>query len=236
MRKIIGSLLIVFFFAVSCNQECPDGYCNTEECPFCPDAAALIYPINNEACEPGTILANNKATVVLEWQYAYRADKYELTITNQESQTTQTFTNLTTNQKEVTLDRAQAYTWTVTSFNQRANITQTSETYQFYLQGDGIENYAPFAPTLLTPESGKTIEPGVTTFSWEASDLDNDPLTYTLFVDSIDGKQTPPSSQVDISVTQMTINLEAGKQYFFRVEANDGVNTSSSVTRSFRTK
>jgi hypothetical protein len=124
----------------------------------------------------------------------------------------------------------------VTSFNQRANITQTSETYQFYLQGDGIENYAPFAPTLLTPESGKTIEPGVTTFSWEASDLDNDPLSYTLFVDTIDAKQTPPSSQVDISVTQMTINLEAGKQYFFRVEANDGVNTSSSVTRSFRTK
>src|SRR5210317_233958 len=115
MRKIIGSLFLVFFFAVSCNQECPDGYCNTEECPFCPDAAALVYPINNEACEPGTILANNKATVVLEWQYAYRADEYELTITNQESQASQTFTNLTTNQKEVTLDRAQAYTWTVTS-------------------------------------------------------------------------------------------------------------------------
>lgn len=236
MRKIIGSLVLVFFCAVSCTQECPDGYCNTEECPFCPDAAALVYPINNEACEPGSILANNQATVVLEWQYAHRADKYEVTVTNQDSQASQTFSNLTSNQKEVTLERAQAYSWTVTSFNQRANITQVSETYQFYLQGDGIENYAPFAPTLLAPESGKTIEPGVTVFRWESSDLDGDPLTYTLFVDTIDAKQTPPASQVNLSVTEMSLNLEAGKQYFYRVEASDGVNSSSSVTRSFRTK
>ena len=173
---------------------------------------------------------------MLEWQYAHKADKYEVTITNQDTQASQTFSDLTTNQKEVTLERAQAYTWSVTSFNQRANITQSSETYQFYLQGDGIENYAPFAPSLLTPESGKSIDAGATLFSWEASDLDGDTLSYTLYVDTIDGKQTPPAAQTGISATQMTLTLEAGRQYYFRVEASDGVNTSSSVTRSFRTK
>ena len=236
MRKLSIYIVGLLTLLISCTNDCVDGLCNTEECPFCPDAAALVYPINNQACEPGAILANNQATVVLEWQYAHKADQYEVTITNQDTQASQTFSDLTTNQKEVTLERAQAYTWSVTSFNQRANITQSSEMYQFYLQGDGIENYAPFAPSLLTPESGKSIDAGATLFSWEASDLDGDTLSYTLYVDTIDGKQTPPAGQTGISATQMTLTLEAGRQYYFRVEASDGVNTSSSVTRSFRTK
>ena len=236
MKKLSLYTLGLLTLLISCTNDCPDGYCNTEECPFCPDAAALVYPINNQACEPGAILSDNQATVVLEWQYAEKADKYEVTITNQETQATETFSGLTTNQKEVTLERAQAYTWSVTSFNQRANITQTSEVYQFYLEGEGIVNYAPFAPTLLTPESGKSIEAGTTLFSWEASDLDGDTLSYTLYVDTVDGTVTPPAAQTGISATQMTLTLESGKQYYFRVEASDGVNTSSSVTRSLRTK
>lgn len=236
MRKLSLYTLGLLALLISCTKDCPDGYCNTEECPFCPDAAALVYPINNQACEPGAILSDGQAKVVLEWQYAQKADKYEVSITNQATQESQTFSGLTTNQKAVTLLRAQAYTWSVTSFNQRAKITRTSEVYQFYLQGEGITNYAPFAPTLITPESGKSIDAGDTLFSWNASDLDGDTLSYTLYVDTVDGTVIPPASQIGISATQMTLTLEAGKQYYFRVVASDGVNTSSSVTRSFRTK
>jgi hypothetical protein len=235
MIRLSRFLLAFLFLFLSCKKECPDGNCNTIECPFCPDVAVLVYPLNNEACEPGAILGNNQATVVLEWQYAFNADKYGVNISNQQTGQSQTFSNIISNQQEVTLERAQAYWWTVTSFNQRSNIDQTSKIFQFYLQGDGIQNYAPFAPTLLTPESGKTIGSGETLFSWEANDLDGDSLTYTLFVDTIDGKQTPPSSQINFSSTQKVLNLEGGKQYFYRVEASDGLNTSSSVTRSFRT-
>ena len=236
MKRVSLYILGLVALFMSCTSECADGLCNTEECPFCPDAAALVYPINNQACEPGAILGNNQATVVLEWQYAKKADQYEVTIVNQDTQQSQTFSGLTTNQKEVTLERAQAYSWSVTSFNQRANITETSETYQFYLQGEGTANYAPFAPTLLTPESGKSIDAGDTLFSWEASDLDGDTLSYTLYVDTVDGTVAPPAAQTGLSASSMTLTLEAGRQYFFRVEATDGVNTSSSVTRSFRTK
>lgn len=236
MRKLGLFTLGLLTLLISCTNDCPDGYCTTEECPFCPEAVALVYPLNKQACEPGAILSDTQAKVVLEWQYARKADKYQVSITNQATQETQTFSGLTINQKEVTLVRAQAYTWSVTSFNQRANITQTSDVYQFYLQGEGITNYAPFAATLLTPESGKSIDAGDTLFSWEASDLDGDTLSYTLYVDTVDGTVTPPALQTGISATQMTLTLEAGKQYYFRVEASDGVNISSSVTRSFRTK
>jgi hypothetical protein len=196
----------------------------------------LSFPENNQACEPGTILSDSLATVTLQWQYAKDADTYEVVITNQASGASQTFSNLSTNEQVVTLERAQAYSWYVTSFNQRANITQTSTMFQFYLQGEGIVNYAPFAPTLLTPESGKSIEATQVNFSWQTTDLDGDTLSYTLFVDTVDGKQTPPVAQQNLSQTSFTLELESGKVYYYRVEAFDGKNRASSITRSFRTK
>jgi hypothetical protein len=108
--------------------------------------------------------------------------------------------------------------------------------FQFYLQGEGIVNYAPFAPTLLTPESGKSIEATQVNFSWQTTDLDGDTLSYTLFVDTVDGKQTPPVAQQNLSQTSFTLELESGKVYYYRVEAFDGKNRASSITRSFRTK
>jgi hypothetical protein len=235
MKRLLILLLSIGLFT-GCTNDCPDGLCATEVCPFCPDAALLSFPENNQACEPGTILSDSLATVTLQWQYAKGADTYQVVITNQASGESQTFSNLSTNEQVVTLERAQAYSWSVTSFNQRANITQTSETYQFYLQGEGIVNYAPFAPTLITPESGKSIDSTQVTFSWQTTDLDGDALTYTVYVDTVDGKQTPPAAQQNLTQTSLTLDLESAKVYYYRVEASDGTNTSSSITRAFRTK
>lgn len=235
MRRLLILIVWIVLFT-GCTNDCPDGLCATEACPFCPDVVLLSFPENNQACEPGTILSDSLATVTLQWQYAKDADTYEVVITNQASGELQTFSNLSTNEQVVTLERAQAYSWYVTSFNQRANITQTSTMFQFYLQGEGIVNYAPFAPTLLTPESGKSIEATQVNFSWQTTDLDGDTLSYTLFVDTVDGKQTPPVAQQNLSQTSFTLELESGKVYYYRVEAFDGKNRASSITRSFRTK
>lgn len=235
MRRLLILIVWIVLFT-GCTNDCPDGLCATEACPFCPDVVLLSFPENNQACEPGTILSDSLATVTLQWQYAKDADTYEVVITNQASGASQTFSNLSTNEQVVTLERAQAYSWYVTSFNQRANITQTSTMFQFYLQGEGIVNYAPFAPTLLTPESGKSIEATQVNFSWQTTDLDGDTLSYTLFVDTVDGKQTPPVAQQNLSQTSFTLELESGKVYYYRVEAFDGKNRASSITRSFRTK
>lgn len=235
MRRLLILIVWIVLFT-GCTNDCPDGLCATEACPFCPDVVLLSFPENNQACEPGTILSDSLATVTLQWQYAKDADTYEVVITNQASGELQTFSNLSTNEQVVTLERAQAYSWYVTSFNQRANITQTSTMFQFYLQGEGIVNYAPFAPTLLTPEPGKSIEATQVNFSWQTTDLDGDTLSYTLFVDTVDGKQTPPVAQQNLSQTSFTLELESGKVYYYRVEAFDGKNRASSITRSFRTK
>jgi hypothetical protein len=234
--KRLTILLLLVSLLFGCSNDCPNGFCTTEACPFCPDAAVLFFPENNQACEPGEVLSATKATLTLQWQRAKDADHYSLSITDQLSGETQSYDNLLAASHTVTLTRAQAYSWQVTSYNQRANITRSSALHQFYLQGEGVVNYAPFAPTLLTPESGKSIEPGLTTFTWEASDLDGDPLTYTLYVDTVDGKQTPPEAQQNLSETSDTLTLEAGKVYYYRVVASDGKSSASSITRSFRTQ
>src|SRR6056300_1266066 len=213
MRKIL-SLTLLSIVLLGCTNDCPDGLCATKACPFCPEVVLLSFPENNQACEPGTILSDSLATVTLQWQYAKDADTYQVVITNQASGESQTFSNLSTNEQVVTLERAQAYSWYVTSFNQRANITQTSTVYQFFLQGEGIVNYAPFAPTLITPESGKSIDATQVSFSWQTTDLDGDALTYTLYVDTVDGKQIPPAAQQNLTQTSLTLDLEPAKVYY----------------------
>ena len=71
-------------------------------------------------------------------------------------------------------------------------------------------NYAPFPAELKTPASGSTISltDGKATFSWEGTDPDsNDTLTYTLYVDTVDGKQTQALRLVIYRTNRWMLNL-----------------------------
>ena len=74
-------------------------------------------------------------------------------------------------------------------------------------------------------------------FTWEGSDPDSgDTLTYTLYVDATDGKQTPPSAQTGISAKTLDVALEAATTYYWRVKTSDGTNSSYSIVYSFKTQ
>ena len=63
-------------------------------------------------------------------------------------------------------------------------------------------NYAPFPADLTAPASGSTItlSEGKATFTWDGSDPDSgDTLSYTVYVDTVDGKQTPTSALSNLS-------------------------------------
>ena len=75
--------------------------------------------------------------------------------------------------------------------------TTPSDLWKFYLAGDGVVNYAPFPADLKAPASGSTVtlSEGKATFTWDGSDPDSgDTLSYTVYVDTVDGKQTPTSA------------------------------------------
>ena len=63
---------------------------------------------------------------------------------------------------------------------------------EVYLEGPGIVNYAPFPAEIKEPNESLVVLgiEGVVKFIWEGSDPDaDDTLTYTLFLDKVDGKQ-----------------------------------------------
>ena len=140
----------------------------------------------------------------------------------------------------MTLDKGEPYSWKVVSKNSQTTQTGSSSTWKFYLAGLGSKNYAPFPAELKSPKSGSTIarnSDGKVTFEWDGSDPDQgDQLTFTLYVDKVDGKQTPSSDLTDLNVKTIDAVLDGESTYYWRVKSSDGTNSSFSNIYSFKTE
>ena len=55
-------------------------------------------------------------------------------------------------------ERHISYSWKVVSKANGTNDSNNSDTWQFYLAGDGQENYVPFLATILSPSSGVSVD------------------------------------------------------------------------------
>ena len=159
-----------------------------------PAKSTLSAPANNKTCETGTSVSSTQSDVDFTWGVSADTDSYDLKITDLNSNVATNKTGLTTTSTKVTLDKGVPYSWFVTSKSTKSSVTTPSDTWKFYLAGTGVANYAPFPADLKAPTSGSTVKrtDGKVTFTWEGSDPDSgDTLTYTLYVDTTDGKQTP---------------------------------------------
>ena len=84
------------------------------------------------------------------------------------------------------------------------------------------------AVTLTSPNSGDTLTGDSVTVTWNATDLDQDTLTYHVLYSADNGTTWTPAAQ-NITSTQVTIplkNLLSTTNGRFRVLATDGLNTS----------
>ena len=234
MKSIIykGFIVPVLLILTGCNSE--NDIVDNELIDV--ESAKLVLPLNNESCTFGTIIGN-KALVDFVWNKSKNTDQYDLIINNLDGVEYFKVERIVENTLSVPLERGAAYSWKVTSRNRKSPITSDSETWKFYLAADGELNSSPYPAELISPSSGEIINipQGNFRFSWNSVDPDGDNIFYTLFVDEVDGNQEPPNAQKNISQTELTINLEKNKVYYWKVLASDGVNTSVSQTHSFRT-
>ncbi|MCH4551719.1 right-handed parallel beta-helix repeat-containing protein [Aestuariibaculum lutulentum] len=202
-----------------------------------PGEAALSLPLNNQECEVGDII-DDKADVTFSWEPASDTEKYNLTITNLITRNTTLNIGLTETSTTVKLLRGYPYVWQVTSRNSGNKVTE-SEVWKFYLAADGEENNVPIPATLVSPLSGATVKPedGKVTLTWESptTDTDGDDLTFTVYADTVDGKQEPLEAWKDITETSIEIDVEQDKVYYWHIEVSDGINTSISTTYTFKT-
>ena len=201
-----------------------------------PGKSSLSAPENNEVCYEGEAVNESDSAVNFSWDASSDTDSYDLQITDQESNQTQTELGITSTSKEVTLATDISYSWKVVSKANGTNDSTNSDTWQFYLAGDGQENYAPFPATILSPSSGVSVDAsgGKVILSWEGNDPDeSDTLTYTVYFDDTDGLQDPSSNNTRVSVTSLEVTVESGTTYYWRVKSSDGKSSSFTLVYSF---
>lgn len=199
-----------------------------------PGKSSLSAPENNEVCYEGEEVDDSNSEVTFSWDASSDTDSYDLVITNQETSQSQTESGITSTSKAVTLATNVSYSWKVVSKANDTSDTTESDTWQFYLAGDGQENYAPFPATILSPTSGAALDSnnGSITLSWEGNDPDEgDSLTYTIYLDEVDGLQDP--IEEDSSETELEVSVESGTTYYWRVKTSDGKSSSFTLVYSF---
>ncbi|MBL7474017.1 fibronectin type III domain-containing protein [Robertkochia sediminum] len=237
MKKSIIKFLagITFASAFMLIASCGGSSSDDTTPPPVPDpvAAELSFPVNNEVCFDGTVISPSMSEVPFSWNPAENADKYELVVTNLETNVIQRYPAPTVD-IAVSLERATPYSWYVKSLGNNTTAEATSETWKFYLAGEGVTNYAPFPAELLEPASGSTTNASGIIFTWNGDDPDSNVLTYELFADTTDGKTE--SLAANLSETRFETSLQPATTYYWSVVTTDQEgNTSRSSVYSFKT-
>jgi len=199
-----------------------------------PNAATLVFPENNTECNEGVINSNDetKSTITFQWSASENTDSYEVKVKNLETGSVTTATS-NTNQKDISIIRGTPYEWYVISLSNGTSTTATSETWAFYNQGLGIENYAPFPAIAINPKRGSTISNTTTiTLQWATSDVDDDIVSYEVLFDSVETPKTSLGSTIESNID---VTIHAGTTYYWRVITTDSFdNTSKSELFEFR--
>ena len=232
VKKYLYSIVCILFFA-NCGGGGDDG---PAPLPQPPTAAELVFPLENSECTEGVITASNlsTSTITFEWELAENTDSYELTVTNLNTNNSETFTSLSGFQ-EVTLNRGVPYSWYITSKNSETLESAKSAIWKFYNAGEGATNYPPFPADLLEPTSGYTVYStnSSISFLWKASDIDNDILSYSLFL----GTNNPPDNSIATNISEQNFiyATPAVGTYYWLIKTEDANgNISTSQVSEFK--
>jgi len=241
IKKIFSFILLTVLFVInfSCGSSGDDNISITTPAAVVdpPSASTLSHPENNKVCETGSSISETQSSVEFQWNTGTNADSYDLQIANLENSQTTNQNNISGTSKSVTLIKGAPYSWKVISKRNGTTKTSTSDTWKFYLSGEGITNYPPYPAKLISPKSGSTLSAETTSveMSWEGSDPDGESLTYTLYFDTTDGLQAPPSENKNLTTPSKTLSVSSGETYFWRVKSTDpNENSSYSSVYTFR--
>ncbi|KQC33301.1 hypothetical protein AAU57_08200 [Nonlabens sp. YIK11] len=92
----------------------------------------------------------------------------------------------------------------------------------FELQVSTANNKPPSSPTLTTPVDDAMDVPVETTLDWEATDVDEDDLTYT--VELRNANSNTVEVFTDIETSELEVSLQYQTTYFWQVIVEDGIN------------
>ncbi|MDA9035921.1 hypothetical protein N9H73_02640 [Flavobacteriaceae bacterium] len=222
--------LMILILSISCSKD-PAEVSN-------PTSFELIAPANNETCLEGSTINDNQKEIVFQWGGSTNATSYSLDIINLTTNVGQTLQSNGTS-LSVKLTSAEPYSWKVIASGEGSK-SASSELWKFFLAGDEVVNYAPFPPELISPRPSATIDVNSLNeivLNWTCSDVDNDIVTFKVYLDTTDGSTLVRELDYVQNNTELGVDVINDGNYFWKVIAVDGEgNSSSSGVYSFKTQ
>ena len=222
MKKLFCTTF--FFLLLACSAEEQ----SEETIDLLPGLFNLLYPENGSACLDGSIINDTQSKITFQWNASQNANEYEVEIINLNDNYSQKMLSKDRS-LEVVLKHGEPYAWTVTAFVDDASIT--SKEWKFYLAGNGIVNYAPFPPELISPRPSARVNlnsNGQVVLNWTSSDVDGDLETYELYMDQNDGSTLIQTFTEVENTIEIGINADPDITYLWKVLAIDSDGNSSS--------
>ncbi|TXG39536.1 fibronectin type III domain-containing protein [Seonamhaeicola maritimus] len=231
MKKSYLYITLFFGLILSCGGSDKDEIIEPEN--TAPTVPSIVYPLNNTLC------VNNE--VKFEWNSSIDAEGNRITYKIEVSENS-SFSPLAYSEtsfidsKTISLTKGKAYYWRIKAVDSQYAESGYSSVSHFLTEGEGISNHIPFAPSLLAPALDSEIAGTSTTLSWSASDVDNDPLTFDVYLDT-SAQPTTKVSENQSGTTFDVTGLSPASTYYFKVVVKDDKGgTSIGQVWSFATK
>ncbi|WP_025665757.1 fibronectin type III domain-containing protein [Aquimarina megaterium] len=180
-----------------------------------PSIPSLVFPTNNLVC--------TNFNLEFDWGAAVDSDgdsiRYTIDIATDTSFGTILFT-ATTNEtiQTFTLEKGTTYFWRVKASDSAGNESEYSDVQTFFTEPDAGVNTIPNAPLLTSPSLGDSVSGTNITLDWDATDGDNDPLTFDLYF----GDTNPPVLvSEDMNVSTFDVTISTNTTYYWRVVVKD---------------
>ena len=223
MSRLKNIIPICFFLIIgitSCSSEEDETPMNNVDPPT---VATLIFPGNNTECNEGIVISDTETDVLFQWEEATNASSYVLQITDLNDGTSRNISTLS-NEFLIRILRGTPYSWSVKSLVGGTTETAESETWRFYNAGLPEESHPPFPAEAVSPQSGANVNEGMVNLQWEASDIDNDIVSYTIYLDTVN----PPATEVEsTSNTNTNVTVASGLVYYWKVLTTDQIGNAS---------
>ena len=201
--------------------------CKKKSNPKPPEPATLVFPNRNSECTTGIDLNQTTSEVEFRWMASDHTERYELRVTNMNTNVTQTINTQGISAK-LPIAKGEPFSWFVRSKNNKVNEVADSATWMFYNAGHD-STYAPFPAEAVEPASGTSVFRDINnevTLEWQAADLENDIVGYDLYLSTTSPPETlinSPSS----ATTSDKVSVDLNTTYYWRVVTKDAEGNSS---------
>ncbi|MDO6801358.1 hypothetical protein Q4595_02740 [Wenyingzhuangia sp. 1_MG-2023] len=226
----IVAVAVILFLMVACGG---DSSKEVEKVVAIPTAAILVSPLKDEPCNQGSVLSELLSTITFSWEASKNTDQYIVVIESLEDNSVKQIVSSSTT-ASVNLSRGVSFKWHVVSKSDTTSKTSESEIWTFYNAAEGTESHVPYPATLVAPSMGIVTATKTITLSWSSNDLDNDIVSYEVYLDT-DSNPSTLHTILDKSILE-NVSLSPNTTYYWKVHSKDNTgNVSISSVFKFTT-